>query len=412
MNRRIKNILILHLLIIIFYGLLIKQVRAELSLRGFADTYRAVQTESPNDYLGARTRLRLEGLFESDQSAAFASVNAVQNEVVTSETGVDLMESYLEYTSENWDARLGKQIIIWGKGDGLQVTDIISPKDYSEFLARDFDDTRLGVDALKLRWLGDNSDLEFIWIPSFREAVTPTTESPWYVEKQLDYSTVEYNDAIKPENRIKNSEIALKYSLYLSGVDLAFSLFNTWNDLPTMYYDVSGDTITFSPEYHRLNFGAFEFSMSLGEVILWGEIARFKGRYYETDASDDQFLIKDSVDTLLGLDWNPGGGWSASLQVFNSSILDYEKSIQEDENDGLAKLYISKTLLREQLKLYTSIFYGMNKQDLFNQTAFDYALTDNLHVFAGVDVFSGDKEGDFGQYEDNDEIWFKAKYSF
>jgi len=41
----------------------------------------------------------------------------------------------------------------------------------------------------------------------------------------------------------------------------------------------------------------------------------------------------------------------------------------------------------------------------------DYALTDEIHLLSGVDLFSGD-EGVIGQYDDNDEVWIKAKYSF
>lgn len=411
-NPKIPQILIGALLLCVTISV---EVNAEMDVRGFLDTYQAVRTESPNDYLGSRTRIRVETQFSNDQAGAFVSVNAVQNNIVTSESGLNLMESYLDYTGDNWDIRAGKQIIIWGKADGLQITDIISPKDYSEFLARDFDDMRLAVDAFKVRVLGDISDLELIWIPIFKAAVTPTTESPWTAQGQNVNTNVSvtYNETVSPEKNLQNSEFAAKYSLYLSGVDLGFSLFNTWNDLPTMHKTVNGTNVVYSPEYHRLSFGALEFSIPVDDFVLRGEIAGFKGRYYETDGTNgEQFLEKDSIDSFLGLDWSPGSNWSFSVQIMGSIILDYEEQLTKDEQSYTATLNLSKKLFREKLNLSTMYYYSLNDEDSFNRSSFDYAMTDELHVLAGFDVFSGTSDGSYGQYDNNDELWFKLKYSF
>lgn len=77
----------------------------------------------------------------------------------------------------------------------------------------------------------------------------------------------------------------------------------------------------------------------------------------------------------------------------------------------LATFNISKNLLRSTLTLSTSGYVGINDSELFNRSSIDYELTDGLHLEAGIDVFVGD-DGMFGQYEDNTEVWFKAKYSF
>ena len=72
---------------------------------------------------------------------------------------------------------------------------------------------------------------------------------------------------------------------------------------------------------------------------------------------------------------------------------------------------MSKKLLRNTLTLSTFGYVGINERELFDRTSMDYALTDEVHLLAGIDVFVGD-EGIFGQYEDNSEGWMKAKYSF
>ena len=76
-----------------------------------------------------------------------------------------------------------------------------------------------------------------------------------------------------------------------------------------------------------------------------------------------------------------------------------------------ATFSISKALLRETLTLSTFGYVGLGNTDLFNRISVDYSLTDGMHLEAGIDIFAGD-EGAFGQYKDNTEVWFKAKYSF
>ena len=61
--------------------------------------------------------------------------------------------------------------------------------------------------------------------------------------------------------------------------------------------------------------------------------------------------------------------------------------------------------------------------DRLSKAVFDAAVSFNKQIGrkfyrlglefsgAGADVFAGD-EGVFGQYEDNTEVWIKAKYSF
>ncbi len=415
MRKELKRGLVIGLGLLSSLLFFLPMANGEVEIQGFADSYRAVRMESPNDYLGSRTRIRLETRFSEEEAGAFVSFNAVQNDIVTAENGINLLESYLEYAGEFWDIRAGRQIIIWGKGDGLQVTDIVSPRDYSEFLARDFDDTRLAVEAMKIRLLGESTDLELIWIPVFKEAIMPTDESPWYLSSGSEDATsdITYNETIKPEKNLQNSEIGIKLSFYLSGFDIAFSLFNTWSDLPTMHRMTTGSGTVISPEYHRLTFGAVEFSLPLGDVVIRGEGARFHGGYFETiDTSGDPFIMKDYSEALLGLDWSPGSNWSISTQAKWTVIQDYEERLVVKEQREVVSLSISKSLFREKLELACMAYADPDIEDSFSRISFDYALTDELHLSGGVDVFDGDAAGNYGRYDDNDEVWFKMKYSF
>jgi hypothetical protein len=58
------------------------------------------------------------------------------------------------------------------------------------------------------------------------------------------------------------------------------------------------------------------------------------------------------------------------------------------------------------------MYYGFNRQDVFDRFSLSYALTDNSHILAGTDIFEGHEAGSYGKYAKNSQLWFKIKYAF
>jgi hypothetical protein len=389
----------------------------DIEPQGFVDTYHAVRLRDPYDYLSSRTRLRLEMWVTGEDASLFASMNAMHNNVIPSDSGMELREAFMDYTAEKWDLRTGRQIIIWGKADGLAITDIISPKDYTEFLARDFDDIRLPVDALRGRLLFDRANIEFLWLPVFKPAILPPSGTPWVFQRSFpDNVKTEFDDPIEPDLSLKNSELAGKVSFYLSGIDFAIFAFYTWDDLPTAHRTTTSEDDTtlvhYHPEHHRFTCGGAEFSVPHRDFVLRGETAFCKGRYFEPeDLCSEEIFKRNALNWMIGLDWTPGNDWSVTAQWADNFILDYDQAVKDDEHTMLSTLHISKELFRQTLTLSSMGYFGINEHECFVRSSMDYALTDELHLLLGLDLFFGD-EGMMGQYDDNDEVWMKAKVNF
>ena len=389
---------------------------AQLDVKGFVDTYHAVRVKDPQDYLSSRTRIRMETVAEGDDASIFASFNAIKNHILPSQTGFELREAYLEYAADNWDLRIGRQIVIWGKADGVEITDVISPKDYTEFLARDYDDIRIPVDAFKFRHLRDQMTAEFIWVPVFQSAILPAGDNPWAfgAETPADLE-ISYKDPVVPERKLENGEIGGRVSFYLPGIDLAFSSLYTWDKVPVMNQTLIENSetkhLTIQPEHHRLAFVGFGFAAPYRSLVFRGESALLKGKHFEPEDPSNGLFKKNALNSLVGVDWYPGGEWTISAQFADCFILDYDEKIGDDEHEMLATFSISKSLFRNTLTLSAFGYVGVNDRELFNRSSMDYELTDGLHLEAGIDVFAGD-DGMFGQYKDNTEVWTKAKYSF
>ena len=124
----------------------------QVQVKAFLDTYHAVRTEGKADWMASRTRARGELKLEKGAASLFVSLNAIYNGILKERTGLELREAYLAYAKGNLDLRVGRQIVVWGVADALRLTDCVSPFDYTEFLAQDYDDIRMPVNALRAKY--------------------------------------------------------------------------------------------------------------------------------------------------------------------------------------------------------------------------------------------------------------------
>ena len=350
----------------------------DVSVKGFVDTYHAFRTESPTDWMSSRTRVRGEVRIEKDGGGAFVSANLVYNALLKDLSGFQLREAYAYWGNPRWDIRAGKQIISWGVADGLRVTDLISPMDYTEFLAQDYDDIRVPVGALRVRYLHDTWSLEAVAVPVpefFRLPVDPA--NPWSVGA--------LPPEVRPDPVLKNMEYGTRLSFFLGGVDFSLMALRTWTKMP----ELQGDHIG----YHRLTVLGGDISIPFGSFVFRGEAA---------DNIDDDGHHQGSV--LGGLDWYPGADWNLSVQ-FNHIWQG------EGEPSSLATLRISKALLNNALTLSTFAYADVRDGGVFNRLSADWAATDQIHAILGYDYFYADK-GMFARYAHNSEVWLKLKYNF
>jgi len=105
-------------------------------------------------------------------------------------------ECNLNFTTNTFSARLGKQTVVWGETDLFRLMDMFNPLDYQRiYVLRDadygYEETRIPLWAVKLGYQPDirvdpftNLMLEFAWTPEVRQTllnVGPRTGGPWAV---------------------------------------------------------------------------------------------------------------------------------------------------------------------------------------------------------------------------------------
>ena len=385
-----------------------------IQVKGFLDTYHAARTEDKADWMASRTRARGEVKLEKGAASLFVSMNATYNAILKDRTGLELREAYLAYAKGNLDLRVGRQIVVWGVADALRLTDCVSPCDYTEFLAQDYDDIRMPVNALRTRYTWRSVTFEAICNPVADFFILPTDRhNPWALtlpSAPLPY-TIDLESG-KPEKRLRNMEYGGRITTNLSGIDFSLSVLRTWNKMPALSLTVSdnGKSLLVKGEYRRMTMLGADCSLPVGQFVLRGEAACYFDEAQSRGVGKD-VVCRNTYNILAGVDWYPGNDWNFSAQYCHKYTAGNLDGLSVYRHAALATARISKELMRNTLKLSTFAYIDVTNGGIFNRFSASYSLNDQIELTAGYDYFHADK-GKFQMYSKNSEAWVKMKYSF
>ncbi|MEA2097377.1 MAG: DUF1302 family protein [Candidatus Cloacimonadota bacterium] len=387
-------------------------LNAQIIHHGFVRTYLGALTDQDGEYSVLQNTFDWKLDYGKGDVALY--VNPVFNyNALNNNLDITLRQAYMDIYFANFDLRIGKQQIIWGKADGVFITDVVSPRDLSEFILPEFEEIRIGTNAVKFDYYLGNSTFEAVWIPTFESTVLPEENSIW-APKMPDFPmpvNYDYHNA-KVENKLSESEIAFKYSYLGSAIDFELMAAYMWDDNPAMHIFAQPDsTILIKPEYHRLPLVGASFSKAVaGAVIRGGGAYYFEKRLATEDLSVNGVREKDYAHYLIGYDHN-WFGINVSFQFIQEYILDYEEDIRNDEFSNTMTFLVTEDFLRETLRLEFFTYYGINNEDALLRPKITYDLADGFEVQLGANIFVGE-EGNFGQYDENDMLFIKVRYDF
>ncbi|MBN2090606.1 hypothetical protein JW964_13425 [candidate division KSB1 bacterium] len=388
-----------------------------LNLTGYVRNYVGMLSSNTNEFAIIQNTLNLN--IEHSQNKVAFKVNPYIYQYPHQEMEIGLREAYMDIFLNSVDVRIGKQQIIWGKADGVFITDIVSPKDLSEFLLRDFSEIRMGITSVKANYYFGNTTFEFVWAPVFTSTQMPESGSIWFPKMDFPVAPVFDYSQNEVDATLENSEIFAKFSALTSAIDFEIMGGAMWDDEPTMHItktinpqtmQLTGLTVT--PRHHRLGLAGGSFSATIGGFVIRGEGAFYNGKFFNSDdpALVDAVVEKNYLHYLIGADYTL---WDIKLssQFIQQSILDYNDYITKDEFENTMTVLASKDFLRETLRLELFSYIGLNHSDALIRPKIVYNLTDGFELLLGANIFVG-SEGNFGQYDHNDMIYTKIKYSF
>jgi hypothetical protein len=328
-------------------------------------------------------------------------------------------EAYFLYGGDEFDLRLGRQQIVWGKTDGLRMLDLINPLDLREFILDDFFNSRIGLVAARLNYYAylDDSEheFEFIVIPDAKVAEPAPLGARWAFSPPT--LPVGISPVIlpgeKPNWAAKNIEYGAAWRSNVSGWDLSLNWFYGWKDMPNLLKQLSGTTMFITPIYSRMNTVGGSFSNAFGPWVVRSEMAVNINEALNTSGVTAATSItqQTTLNAAIAVDYT-ANNWTVSPQLFVRHIDGWSAIIVEDQDTGFVSLRVATDYMNEKLKPEMIGLYNWSDQSWMLRPKASYEFNDHIKVTVGVDLFGGSSSAFFGQFADNDRVYSEFEYSF
>jgi hypothetical protein len=369
--------------------------------------------------LKAIGRIRLDTVDDLNQSSTADTFSAVAKPFATKDWGsIELRELYWETFGDNSFWRIGKQQVVWGEADGLKLLDVINPQNFREFVLDDFEDSRIPLWMLNAEFtLTENSVLQVLWIPDTTVHNLAPSGSPYalrsssIVPQATSDLAVQLSPALAPRSPIKDSDIGLRYTDFVGGWDVSLNYLYHYVDEPIVSASTQTNSkiphIQLTQNYERSHLLGGTASSALGDWIIRAEIAFESNRYHRTKQSFSRIVQANQWSSVIGLDYQ---GWTnqfISVQWFQSLI--NAAQAEHSQEDFLTLLwesnFLNDTLTAKWLQIH-SIDHG----DGVFRSKVSYNLQSNLDIYVSADVFYGNKEKRFGQFDQGDRVSIGFKW--
>lgn len=211
---------------------------------------------------------------------------------------LNIREAYLDIFLGKADLRIGKQISPWGRADGWNPTDNLTPSDYF-VRSPDPDDMRLGSYRIRARynpmeWLRFELDL-----------------APWYTPSVYRFDRIEMPDfvtiraPVHPGFQWDKTSVGAKLDLIFQGIEGSVSWFKGYDALPGLVPGAmpSPPFTNLSLELLQVPFRQQTFGADLAAVILnTGIRAEFAYKIPDAVDSISPFIPKTDFQWVISVD--------------------------------------------------------------------------------------------------------------
>ncbi|NOX43235.1 MAG: hypothetical protein GXP19_05815 [Gammaproteobacteria bacterium] len=324
----------------------------------------------------------------------------------------ELREFYFETSYDEIFFTLGKQQIVWGKADGLKVLDVVNPQNFREFILDDFEDSRIPLWAVNAEIPFDDTVLQLLFIPDQTYHKLADQNALYTFTSPLVSPTIPsgintvFHSLSKPDRSVKDADYGMRLSSFRNGWDLTFNYLYHYDDVPVFFRDIDLTAaiplVNVKPEYKRTHLVGSSFSNAFDSLTLRGEVAYSIDRYYSVnDLSDNDGVIQsDEFAYVLGFDWQGIEETFLSFQLFQTYVVKDKPGLIRDQLETTLTFLYRQEFYNDTLELETLLLHNLNNDDGLIRPKIKYQWQDDISVWVGLDIFYGETEGLFGQFDD------------
>ena len=324
----------------------------------FAEVALQSQLRSHGAFLQADIRLRKGILFDEDIQL------------------IDFKQLYAGYSSLKFDLLLGNQVVTWGRTDGFNPTDNITPKDYF-FFTLDPDDQQLSNFLLRAKYrFTSDIELDIIGVPFYLPSV--------YKYELFDMgANVSFAEQQFPEKKLKNSAVAARLNFDLPAAGWSVSYFRGYDpfhgfEVAVVDWSTSSPVITNRlASYLKTSWGA-DLAVPLGAVIV-----RAEGAYNITENPDAKMYVPMSDISYVGALEANIAGMTVIAQYVGKYVLDFSSlvlPVLTDPLNPLAQMQYANAMIDYENRQF-------NRRIFHQQEKMNHAVALSLNKSVGYDAW-------------------------
>jgi len=329
-------------------------------------------------------------------------------------TQAELREFYLDTSIKDSIVILGKQQVVWGKSDGLKVLDIVNPQNFREFILDDFDQSRIPLWTVNAEIPINNVTLQLLLIPdqTYHEFAKPGSDyqftSPVIIPPSPAGANVQIKPTITPDKILQDADAGFRLSTFSHGWDLTLNYLYHYNDTPVSFRKVNntagGLNFDITPQYKRTHLIGGTFSNTFGDLTFRGELGYLTDKYITTTNSfDTDGVVKTGeLKYVLGFDWYGFTDILLSTQIFQTYLDNHKTSMIQEQLNTQITFLIKQDYMNETLHAEILALHDIDYKDGMLRLKLTYEYNDEINVYAGADIFYGNKDGLFGQFKETD----------
>lgn len=332
--------------------------------------------------------------------------------------------------NKNSSLFIGENILIWGKADEINPTDVWNAEDLEYFFTREKSLRKIPRTMMIYEWLEENKKIQLVLAPFEQrmQSLFPKRNSGWCnigcqaTSKTLNqevYADFGYDTDFEKVENFNGFDTGLRFSNSTNGIDYSLSLYNGTTRLPVFKRDLQSTTAKFTPYTNIFNSYGLDLSYA-----LFGFTFIFESQYttdspFYIDSTSSKFLtdtdgliLKDEVKNIIGISRMFTYDIFFNLQYMKANILGDDSDVFYFGGRELLSLQTSKVFW-DDFKFEITYLVERSVKNFSENYELNYKHNDHYSLDIGAYLItSHDDETLFTGLENSESYYLNLNASF